>query len=64
MTDRTSPRSRSADADRAASCTHCGAPAADRATVVFERASERLDLWLCEGCVDSITAEDGVHLPE
>jgi hypothetical protein len=64
MTDRSSPRSGSDDADRVVSCTHCGAPAAGRTAVVFERASERIDLWLCEGCLDSITAEDGVHLPE
>ncbi|WP_141212023.1 MULTISPECIES: hypothetical protein [unclassified Halorubrum] len=49
---------------RAGRCTHCGAPAFGRVSLVFEAdsGSRELDLRLCDRCVDSFTAEPDVRL--
>jgi len=66
MTDPSPSQSNRNGSDRATACTHCGAPATERTTLVFERPSEPkpMDLWLCEPCVTSLTAEPGVHLAD
>jgi len=51
---------------RAGRCTHCGAPAFGRVSLVFEGEvdSRELDLRLCDRCVESFTAEPDVRLAE
>lgn len=66
MSDTEPSRSVSDPGDRTERCTHCGDPALGRVSLAFERESgpRELDLWLCDRCVDSFTAEPGVRLSE